>query len=418
MDLSFLSPKDSIHSETPSPPTETLSSIIPFLCRLADPRSTAYILCYIAEGAANVVFSIDDISDYDPDDVFAVVFDSDDVFAVDFVDPVHPTPYVLPSGLFHRHVLRISKGLAKTLDGQKIKGDFDKHIAPFFFHLQRGDFRTHLMDVEFVALDDEVVNVMNNRLVDSGSRQPVNIPVGSVALKMQNMSSLPGSSLSIEFKPKWLAQSPDAPDNAYRCRNCALRALRASKRTLHDTYVCPLRLFAQCDAGLVELIVHLKVLEDIERNHDGPLHPRLVGLIVRTMTDYITIGEGRALMQHLRATQRELDNGILTRPTSPDFARDAFDYRLRQAMTLRDCSWFIKVEYDADERVKVVSKLADLDFKSPDKIEDWVQKERELIDGGWYMGVEDGLGPGTKSDGCWMAQKWGRKAMRHLYAFL
>jgi inositol-pentakisphosphate 2-kinase len=36
----------------------------------------------------------------------------------------------------------------------------------------------------------------------------------------------------VQFKPKWLAQSPSAPENARRCRTCALRARSNSERVL------------------------------------------------------------------------------------------------------------------------------------------------------------------------------------------
>ena len=49
--------------------------------------------------------------------------------------------------------------------------------------------------------------------------------------------------LVIEFKPKWLAQSPNAPPMALRCRNCAREAYRAIKSNRPDMVIfCPLHL--------------------------------------------------------------------------------------------------------------------------------------------------------------------------------
>jgi inositol-pentakisphosphate 2-kinase len=63
--------------------------------------------------------------------------------------------------------------------------------------------------------------------------------------------------------------------------------------------------------------------------------------------------------------------------------RDDFNfvYDLRLAMTLRDCSLFVVVPLRDGE---VTSKLADLDFKSAEKIDDWRDKEAALVDEGWY----------------------------------
>jgi hypothetical protein len=56
-------------------------------------------------------------------------------------------------------------------------------------------------------------------------------------------------------------------------------------------------------------------------------------------------------------------------------------------MTLRDCSLFIRARFDDPTApvVQVESKLADLDFKHEAKVDDWREKEEQLLNGGWYL---------------------------------
>jgi inositol-pentakisphosphate 2-kinase len=63
-----------------------------------------------------------------------------------------------------------------------------------------------------------------------------------------------------------------------------------------------------------------------------------------------------------------------------------FDRNLRLAMTLRDCSLYIKVGYTTSKMDAAIidCRLGDMDFKSPDKIVDWMEKERDLINHAAY----------------------------------
>lgn len=60
-------------------------------------------------------------------------------------------------------------------------------------------------------------------------------------------------------------------------------------------------------------------------------------------------------------------------------------HELCVAMTLRDCSLYIRM--DREWRV-VEARLGDLDYKSKGKYESWRKKERELSEEGWYCGEE------------------------------
>jgi inositol-pentakisphosphate 2-kinase len=105
-------------------------------------------------------------------------------------------------------------------------------------------------------------------------------------------------------------------------------------------------------------------------------------VLVDRVVAYFTIGDGRTLLLHLKKLQSTLDSkGILQRYVCPgdDFN---FVYDLRLAMTLRDCSLFVAVPLRSGE---ITSKLADLDFKSAEKIDDWRDKEATLVNEGWYV---------------------------------
>lgn len=61
-------------------------------------------------------------------------------------------------------------------------------------------------------------------------------------------------------------------------------------------------------------------------------------------------------------------------------------------MTLRDVTVYLRFS-DADKRNPSAweARLGDLDIKSADKGPAWKEKERELIEGGWYEATEGGV---------------------------
>ena len=61
------------------------------------------------------------------------------------------------------------------------------------------------------------------------------------------------------------------------------------------------------------------------------------------------------------------------------------------AMTLRDCTLFVKVPADGDGEIE--ARLGDLDVKmaGEGKLNYWKGIERSLINGGWYVGMDGGM---------------------------
>lgn len=176
--------------------------------------------------------------------------------------------------------------------------------------------------------------------------------------------------IMIEFKPKWLTQSPSAPASASRCRNCARSALRlrvGDNRTSTPARLCPLDLLlCRDDAAALD-----RVMAALASSVDpaSPQHERLRQWF-RTNT----------LIPQLRDAQRCLDPvGPLTAETNePDFLR---------AMTLRDCTCYVRVSLDAG--MPVEAKLGDLDMKNAAvKERHWREVEQTLRDSGCYVEEE------------------------------
>ena len=99
------------------------------------------------------------------------------------------------------------------------------------------------------------------------------------------------------------------------------------------------------------------------------------------------------LLPGLREMQMTLDKiGVLK--------NDKNDEKFRAAMTLRDCTVFVRfrlgavdeltADFDRDGAVDhgTEARLGDLDLKSPDKAQYWKDTENALIGEGWYTGTE------------------------------
>jgi inositol-pentakisphosphate 2-kinase len=360
-------------------------------CRATDSateiQAAGFHMKYLAEGAANVVFTLHPYTSSAP-----------------------RKPCVFVSGMrrerlfgprkFDNKVLRISKGHAKTGSCQEIMDGFEKNIRPLFYldHELGGtvpaaeSFAEHLMNYEPVTLTKEVVEELTNEIDEESSRQEnLHIPVEEqTGILLPDMTSTPGESVTIEIKPKWLTQSPNAPRDAYRCRTCALEASRPEKDK-KPTYICPLQLLTG-NATLIRPYVRRKVEKAVKGF--GQLQPSNAELekIIERITIYLATGKGHRLLQHLRRTQMKLDpHGIRARDSQKETDTN-FEANLMLAMTMRDTSMYIKVDYSnpaldqSDDGIEC--KLGDLDSKAEGKLDDWDNKEKTLINGGWYTKID------------------------------
>ncbi|KAG6986629.1 hypothetical protein G7Y79_00075g099010 [Physcia stellaris] len=187
---------------------------------------------------------------------------------------------------------------------------------------------------------------------------------------------------SCDFKPKWLLQSPSAPPAARRCRTCALRASRNPEpnHSTESSAFCPLVL----TKGDEELLSdHLEGA--LEKMRGAPLYTPDE---VRQVVPYLMRSP---ILHRLRELQEHFDQ---EGPLQAQMGSERF----RTAMTLRDCTVFIKIPYDNNEDVEL--RLGDFDLKSSGagKADYWRNTERKLVEEGWYTATEK-LSRGSKEAG-------------------
>ncbi|KXL47160.1 hypothetical protein M433DRAFT_74081 [Acidomyces richmondensis BFW] len=220
-----------------------------------------------------------------------------------------------------------------------------------------------LVEHELVRLDEGIPYVLNTSLkrLDRPSHRKRDFLSEDerYGLLITDMTAQCGEVL-VQMKPKWLAQSPNAPPNAKRCRTCALRALRLSERrsTATDAQAsCPLELVSESADDRRRAAVSLTADQLLQ--------------------DYL-VDQGLPLLHTLRDHQQLLDKEGSLSVTDACAVHD-----LCKAMTLRDCTLFIK-----RSGFNVEARLGDMDLKHPAKLCKWKKIEQDLIDGGWYTNTE------------------------------
>ncbi|KAK9326143.1 inositol-pentakisphosphate 2-kinase [Lipomyces orientalis] len=206
----------------------------------------------------------------------------------------------------------------------------------------------------------------------------------------------------LEFKPKWLTQSKDAPSDWKYCRTCALRRYRAKDASVYA--FCPLDLVSG-NRQRVEKSVRA-LLPDQLVIKDGSI--LTVERLRRVVTEFILNSE---MFKTLARIQEKMDaDGVLNTSGS----EDAMNFLI--AMTVRDCTAFLRIVYAELDQDKirdseinhagthyftdqdstyitddgyyfaVSCRLADLDIKdgSGTKRAYWQSIEKNLNEGGWY----------------------------------
>lgn len=193
------------------------------------------------------------------------------------------------------------------------------------------------------------------------------------AFLLEDMTPHPSSQKSgpevlVEFKPKWLLQSPSAPTNAKRCRTCALRLKKIAvthaknqrkpdnkkkpipANILHSAY-CPFDLISedrQCVRAAVIKMLAGKGAVRLPKGLDKLTEAQQETLIDRTTT---VLMEGDLLKQ-LKKIQADLDRQGMVKTLAGyrDESRLEEDLsgdvgRLATAMTLRDLTLFLRVRH-------------------------------------------------------------------------
>jgi len=177
----------------------------------------------------------------------------------------------------------------------------------------------------------------------------------------------PEDSILIEFKPKWLSQSPSAPKDAVRCRQCAMELRNlihdpSCSRTMPDKKPCPLTLDT----------------DDAPPQASSPFRiaPKLAFADEREHYRAVLSNVARHPAIHdlkLQQIRHDKLGPLFAEPSDPRFV---------VAMTLRDCTCFVQL-HRRDRSVKL--RMGDFDWKDPlVKFERWRKAEQELIERGFY----------------------------------
>ncbi|KAH0361521.1 hypothetical protein KCU65_g8673, partial [Aureobasidium melanogenum] len=286
---------------------------------------------YLAEGNANVVYSFEETANH-----------------------------VLPNG-FHHKLLRLRKDKSFIQSTKSQFATFQQEFVPLF----RPE---NLVEQTLITLDEALIRKLNQELEEhenAKSRKSLRhgdrLATDEYGLLMTDMTARHGEYL-FEIKPKWLLQSPDAPDGSRRCRTCALRLQRSYAAARGAVMpksggFCPISLV---DDDIQE---RQRAFKSIIEAQAGDLSNDSVEIIVKFLSE-----KGYQVLETLREHQARFDkDGLLS--SNAERASDEYS----KAMTLRDCVLFVKGSIDAFENTADI-RLADLDFKHahPDKVEKWM----------------------------------------------
>ena len=310
----------------------------PSTCHL-DLFSTQTSLSYLAEGNANVIYILN-------------------------------TPSRPSSEHNGCSVLRLRKDLPFTKPCVDVITAFRDRVIPLF----SPDFEDVVLPQTLFQLTPEIVEDANAVLLQKeregtrGSKRAGSVlpkyAVEGYGILMPNLQRR-GRRL-VEFKAKWLVQSPSASRRGVRCRTCALNAVRRLQGEgggRGDSGFCPMDLLSGEDAVLRSVLgcvdVELSSVEGAVDDFKKKVQPAL---------------------RHLRKLQEEHGQVGLE-----DFRNPAGkDFSL--AMALRDCSCFLVLDTCNNDEPILDVKFADLDLKTTagGKLEKWTHMEEELLSSNAY----------------------------------
>ncbi|KAL8833507.1 MAG: hypothetical protein Q9170_004224 [Blastenia crenularia] len=336
---------------------------------------------YFAEGAANVVFKIRSRR--------GILTQADD-----FGQPDSTTVDGIPrvDSRLKGKLLRLRKDLPFTAPVIESYQHYQEQIEPLFSTENLVEQLICMITPEFVQkCNAEIHNHEAHGLRPEKRKGIYLLESETYAVAITDMTC-DDKHASCEFKPKWLVQSPTAPPGSKRCRTCALRAMRCAKesRTPGLSDFCPLLLVEDDQEALAS------TLDRALGNTIGA--PINVFDFIQQLLPYFL---KHPILKLLRDLQAKKDpKGVLNAdPSNVDFMT---------AMTLRDCTLFLKIPNRDDSEARIQARLGDLDLKTPNgnKAEYWRQTEQQLIDEGWYTATEH-VPPMKTSDPprCFLSEK-------------
>ena len=308
------------------------------------------LLSFYAEGGANIVYRLRPSSLATPATPPSPSTTSDyDEYGPNTPLPTEiPPPWPVQSGrlfpsTFEGKLLRLRKNLPTTTPVIAAQECFEEIIKPLFKD-------ENLVDQVLVQLPLGLVENLNMELKsqekeggrDARRKGTWLDEAEEMGVLITDMSpegwSGDGGVKCVEFKPKWLAQSPSAPQGARRCRTCALMARRAAvTREEQEGQVSKMK--RKWGSEFCPLDLAAKEEDRVMRAVEGILAEcRSTGLGNEDLRNSIVEFLGTSgLLQRLREIQVKLDpNGV--------FEADVTKRDFLTAMTLRDCSLFLRVD--------------------------------------------------------------------------
>ncbi|KAM7197046.1 hypothetical protein V8F20_006799 [Naviculisporaceae sp. PSN 640] len=340
---------------------------------------------FVGEGAANIIFEIIQPPSTD----------------------IHP--------LLQDKLIRVPKARtnshALTLNYTEVQSYWEAHVRPLFndddlvtqslVHLSPCSSQQALI----LSRMKEAVAVVEASLTRRKDFRGSNVATTEWAMLVDDMRARKPGEIVLEFKPKWLAQSPDAPPDAIRCRNCAKEWLRyhdklTKKKLKPPKSVSPgpksktdkpdrqLPLPVLCTIDLLNSSSDRKARERVlERLTSSTPSSRstvsLTDVIEKDGPQYRALSswlEHNSLLKRLAHAQRENDDAPWGGCLGAEIGKP--HPKLYLAMTLRDCTCFVRI---SSEQLEVEAKLGDLDKKNGEaKLPTWKELERRLIDEGLY----------------------------------
>ncbi|MCJ1405900.1 Inositol-pentakisphosphate 2-kinase [Xylographa trunciseda] len=320
-------------------------------------------LTFLAEGAANIVYRISLPPSTPPLSVITPSYSASTPPPSEIEFPILSAPASSTPPHLQHQLLRLRKALSTATSILAAHAHHAALIEPHFA-------AANLVAQTPVALPPGLVSRCNAALramEAAGERAARRSGVWldervDVGLLVEDMTAEgwtgAGSVWCLEVKPKWLAQSPGAPRGARRCRTCAMGAMRRGQGGGEARAWCPLGLVAR-ERELVEGSV-TGAFTDCGEGVRG----RVVDFLMRD-----------GMLKKLRDLQVRFD-------PKGSVDGDVEGEEFRVAMTLRDCTLFLRVP--SGEGGDVEAKLGDMDLKSGAKAGYWRELEERLVREDWY----------------------------------
>ncbi|KAI5465682.1 inositol-pentakisphosphate 2-kinase-domain-containing protein [Mariannaea sp. PMI_226] len=276
---------------------------------------------------------------------------------------------------FKGWLLRVAKAPA---NGAPARFNYLKQ-QEFYANEVKSKLKDHIIKQELIVVrDSNIVNELNLflRTLDSKRKEKFRgsyIAHTNWGLLVEDMRPEdPTKCILIEFKPKWLNQSPSAPARAIRCRQCAMELYNFIKdpkftRSSPDSKPCPLVL-DNPDAPM-------------EINSGYRLAPQLARFNLPPLAATMYSAANHRVITDLRKAQELADpNGPLNALRN--------DPMFNFAMTIRDCTCFVQIYPDKNHpgpEGPLRLRLGDFDSKDTSiKFDRWQEAERNLISTGCY----------------------------------